>query len=187
MEIRTRMLLKSLRATISKICTKSRISIIEPPQQLDMPMPKDKDNKIIQTPNRAYYNRNFIVQYEVDVGDSLSAGDLILRLIDPDETISIAASRNIILRKIFISNGKRIERSRINLCEIFEGQDTNHSQSESGWKSLDDSTKKKPKQNEAKSSIDIEGRLIKLKDLYKKKLISKKIYEERQSKIIQDL
>ena len=54
-------------------------------------------------------------------------------------------------------------------------------------KSLDDSTKKKPKQNEAKSSIDIEGRLIKLKDLYKKKLISKKIYEERQSKIIQDL
>ena len=181
------MLLKSLRATISKICTKSRISIIEPPQQLDMPMPKDKDNKIIQAPNRAYYNRNFTVQYEVDVGDSLSAGDLILRLIDPDETISIAASRNKILRKIFISNGKRIDRSRINLCEIFEGQDTNHSQSESGWKSRDDSTKKKPKQNEAKSSIDIEGRLIKLKDLYKKKLISKKIYEERQSKIIQDL
>ena len=86
-----------------------------------MPMPKDKDNKIIQAPNRAYYNRNFIVRYEVDVGDSVSAGDLILRLIDPDETIGIAASRNIILRKIFISNGKRIERSRINLCEIFEG------------------------------------------------------------------
>lgn len=148
---------------------------------------KDIETKVILTPNRAYYNRSFIVHYEVEVGETVSAGELILRIVDPDETIGITASRDSVLKRIFIRNGERVDRSQVKVCEIIEELDTPHKESDSSWKHLDENNYKKMKSVKTKNNTDIEGRLLKLRDLYKKKLISKKIYEERQSEIVKDL
>jgi len=143
--------------------------------------------KIIQTPKRAYYNSNFIIQYEVDVGDKVRAGDLILRLIDANETIGIAANHDTVLSRIFIRNGQRIDRSQMNLCEIDEYEEIKLSNSDYEWKQIDVNINDTQKNYETKNGLDIEERLNKLRDLYNKQLISKKIYEERQAEIIKDL
>jgi len=156
-------------------------------KQSNETMRENNKTKIIQTPNRAYFDRKFIVQYEVERGETVLAGNLILKLIDPKETIGISAISDSVLMRTFVNDGERVDRSQVNLCEIFEGQLNNRNLGESEWKHLNKSDAEKSQPNIATADIDIESRLTKLKDLYKKKLISKSTYEERQAEIVQEL
>jgi hypothetical protein len=150
--------------------------------------------KVIVSPQRAYFNRNTRVSYQYGQGDLIEAGAVFVRFVDDDESIGIQTSKPSVISKLFLDEGERVTSSEQNICEITELSPYDYRQMRDeikARKQIKGQQRQAPvARNTLKtddSSREVEEKLRDLKKLYTKKLITKAVYEKKQSEILSGL
>lgn len=138
----------------------------------------------IRSPRRAYFHRSFKLSWNYEVGQTVPKGACLLELIDPNEVIKINASENWTLIKTSLHSGASISKSDTALCSVKVANHLFQTNDEKGPTSQILTEKNLILQPSAKS---IEERLLKLKELHSKDLISNSNFEDKQADILKEL
>jgi len=150
--------------------------------------------KVIIAPQKAYFNRDIIVDYRYGLGELIDADTVFVRFVDHADCISIKTSKPSVISKVFLDNGQRISSSGQNICKITELDHYDYRQLLEKRKKHEQAVKSEPgpdsrsKPTQITSGTrNVEIRLKDLKKLYEKKLITKTVYEKKQDEILLDL
>ena len=152
----------------------------------------------IRSPNRAYFGKSFQMVWNCKSGQTIQKGEGVGRLVSNDQSIDIISTCNSIIVKKIVEEGGQGSKSKTPLCEIKtplqEGKPTHDikiveedeqvSKSNIPLCELETPLQEGELDHGIKS---VEARLIELKELYSKGLISEKNFDKKQAEIIMDL
>lgn len=149
-----------------------------------------KFNTLIEAPSNVRTLGGLELYYKFDEGHQISEGQLIMELKGSSSHVGLYASKNCIIRFIHEDEGSIIRLEGKHLC-------TMNTPIELVWKDIDKddeiSMETKSYENHLSSedkssrSETVEVQLEELKKLYRKKLISKSVYEQKQKEILKNI
>ncbi|MDA9100056.1 hypothetical protein N9J94_02205 [Planktomarina sp.] len=152
----------------------------------------------IKSPNRAYFGKSLQMVWNCKSGQSIQKGEVVGRLVGHFQSIDIISACNSIIVKKIVEEGGQVSKSNTPLCEIKtplqEGKPTHDIKivEEGGQISKTNTPLRELEtplqEGEPTHGIkNVEERLIELKKLYSKGLISEKNFDKKQAEIIMDL
>ena len=135
------------------------------------------------SPNRDYTNQKFRIAWNHEIGSHIKKGEIIYRLKGSSQTLSITADKDCHITKKECVDGYEVKRSGMLLGKINDPAPRDVEARQNDTKPTN-----KVRQSSTDTAADIiEHRLLELKRLHKKGLISKEVYSEQQKKILNDL